>query len=267
MRVMMAFLLAVLAVTADASVLCGQRFSVGNSFVPYCTNGKSGPAVFVIHGVNRNADDYLDTLDDLGTRVIAPEFQAAGPGLWWDSGWRKGDRSRDATRTSSFAVVDLMAEAMGATHIIGHSAGGQFVTRYAAGTRRPGWVRFIVANPSSYLWLDASRPRQTANCHGFNEYHYGLDDLNAYMSVGVAPDYPDRDVVYLLGSADTRIDSNLDTSCEANAQGRNRYERGQNFYAHLGRYFGRAVHRKVIVHGVGHSYTRMIRAARPYLPR
>jgi hypothetical protein len=150
--------------------------------------------------------------------------------------------------------------------VIGHSAGGQFVNRYSAGTRLQG-LRFIVANPSSYMFLDTNRPFGTAAaCPDFNEYSYGLEELNSYMSVGVAPDYRDRDVIYMLGSADTKIDSNLDTSCEANRQGRHRYERGLKFYDHLASHFGGTVHRKVIVSGVGHSASRMLKAARPYLP-
>jgi pimeloyl-ACP methyl ester carboxylesterase len=251
---------------ASAGVYCGQKFPVGTSYVPYCSNKKFGPAVFVIHGKNRNADDYLDYLDDLDTLVIAPEFRSSGPGLYWpDSGWNKGDLSKDSQRVSSFAVLDRMVEMYHGVAVIGHSAGGQFVTRYAAGTRMQG-LMFVVANPSSYMWLNKSRPLGSASsCPWYNEYRYGLDDLNNYMSAGVAPDYPSRNVIYMLGDRDTVIDSNLDTTCYANRQGRHRYERGLNFYSHLAQHYGRTVHRKVIVPGVGHKPSLMIKAARPYL--
>jgi pimeloyl-ACP methyl ester carboxylesterase len=252
---------------ATAAVDCTQRFAVGSSFVPYCSNGQSGPAVFVIHGTNRNADDYLGYLDDLDTLVIAPEFQAEGPGLYWSSGWKQGDRSKDPEQVSSFEVLDRMVEMYHGVAVIGHSAGGQFVTRYAAGTRLQG-LTYVVANPSSYLYLDRSRPvggPSDGNCPDFNEYKYGLDELNDYMSAGVASDYPTRNVIYMLGSLDTKVDKYLDTSCEANRQGANRYDRGMKFHDHLARHYGRPVHRKVIVQGVGHSGSRMLDAARPYL--
>ncbi|MCK6370875.1 MAG: hypothetical protein L6Q83_06010, partial [Gammaproteobacteria bacterium] len=210
---------------------------------------------------------YLNDLDDLDTLVIAPEFQESGPGLYWSSsGWKQGDQSKDSQRVSSFEVLDRMVEMYHGVAVVGHSAGGQFVTRYAAGTRLQG-LTFIVANPSSYLYLDRSRPFGSAmTCRDYNEYRYGLEDLNDYMSAGVARDYAERDVIYLLGDRDTKIDKYLDTGCEANRQGRNRYERGLRFYDHLQSRYGRTAHRKVIVKGVGHSPSRMLKAARPYLP-
>jgi pimeloyl-ACP methyl ester carboxylesterase len=248
---------------AMAAVNCDHKFPIGSSYVPYCSNDKNGPAVFVIHGTNRNAGDYLDYLDDLDTLVIAPYFQEAGPGLYWSSGWKSGDQSKDFERVSSFEVVDRMVEMFHGVTIVGHSAGGQFVTRYAAGTRLQG-LTFIVANPGSYLYLDTTRPL-SGDCADFNEYKYGLEHLNSYMSAGVSRDYPERAVIYLLGSDDTKIDANLDTSCEANRQGLNRYDRGLRFYEHLNRHYGRPVHRLAVVPGVGHSPSKMLDAARPFL--
>lgn len=250
--------------TTSTAFICEHRFPVGTSYIPYCTNNKPGPAVIVIHGTERNARDYLGYLKDLDTLVIAPQFQASGPGVYWSSGWREGNKSTDSQKVSSYAVVDRMVEMFHGAAVIGHSAGGQFVTRYAAGTRMQG-LTFIVANPSSYMYLDRSRP-VSGTCSDFNEYRYGLEDLNNYMSAGVSPDYPDRNVIYMLGSLDTNIDSNLDTTCAAKRQGRNRYERGVNFYKHLRTYYRRPVHRLVIVPGVAHKPAKMLKAAIPYLP-
>jgi pimeloyl-ACP methyl ester carboxylesterase len=250
---------------AVADPTCPNQFPVGASYVPYCSNGKSGPAVFVIHGSDRNADDYLSYLEDLDTLVIAPHFQENGPGLYWSSRWRDGNKSLDEERVSSFEVLDRMVEMFDGVAVVGHSAGGQFVTRYAAGTRMEG-LTFIVANPGSYLYLDATRPVNAGNCPDYNDYRYGLDNPNTYMSAGVAPDYPERDVIYLLGSRDTTIDDNLDTGCAAKRQGRDRYDRGKKFFSHLAQHYGEPVHRRVIVDGVGHDAELMLDAARPYLP-
>jgi hypothetical protein len=40
---------------ATAAVNCNHTFPVRSSCIPYCSNDKIGPAVFVIHGTNRNA--------------------------------------------------------------------------------------------------------------------------------------------------------------------------------------------------------------------
>lgn len=257
-------LLAVATGAAPANFVCENRFPVGGSFIPYCTNNKPGPAVMVIHGTDRNARDYLGYLADVDTLVIAPQFQEGPPGLYWSTGWREGNRSQDPERVSSFEVLDRMVEMFHGVAIVGHSAGAQFVTRYAAGTRLQG-LTFIVANPGSYMYLDETRPVR-GDCPDFNDYRYGLDNPNVYMSSGVAPDYPDRNVIYVLGSRDTKIDANLDTSCEAKRQGRNRYDRGLKFYKHLATHFGRPVHRLVVVYGVGHDPKRMLQAAKAYLP-
>ena len=260
-----ALILLLFATSAGASeFICDHHFPVGSSYVPYCTNNKPGPAVFVIHGTERNARDYFRYLQNLDTLVIAPQFQASGPGMYWSSGWKEGNKSSDPQRVSSYEVLDRMVEMFHGVAIVGHSAGGQFVTRYAAGTRLQG-LTFIVANPSSYLYLDRTRPVSGA-CSGFNNYRYGLDHLNSYMRAGISPDYPNRNVIYLLGSLDTKADSYLDTSCAANLEGSNRFDRGGKFYSHLATHFGRPVHRKVIVYGVGHDPARMLNAARPYLP-
>ena len=75
--------------------------------------------------------------------------------------------------------------------IAGHSAGGQFANRFAAAHPAQPETRYIVANPSSYLYLDAQRredlwldkfsiPKSDV-CFNYNHYKYGTEILNAYM--------------------------------------------------------------------------------------
>ena len=76
-------------------------------------------------------------------------------------------------------------------------------------------------------------------------------------------------LVLMLGTADTTRDSNLRTTAEADAQGKNRYERGKFFFnwcqtdaeAH-GLKFN---WKKVEVEGVAHSQAKMAPAAADYL--
>jgi hypothetical protein len=165
--------------------------------------------------------------------VIAPFFADADDKvddgvIYWDQnlGWKEGDLSTAALplRLSSFAVMDSLIAvlsdaarypAMQRIVIAGHSAGGQFVSRYAMFgnvERSPTAVVFVPANPSSQPYLDASRPANlpqngsclplsycdnatipdfpfvfrvpplppVANCSGYNSWLYGLDSLNNY---------------------------------------------------------------------------------------
>ncbi len=224
---------------------------------PYCSNGdltqtrsQITTVVFVVHGSSRTACDQVryvsEAASDRGvassTLVVAPHFlttedaAAAEPrALYWsDSGWKAGSQSLTspyprATTASSFSVLDDLVEAARSEALLpnleslvvaGHSAGGQFVNRYAATTHlgvtgAPITPHFVVANPSSYLYFDSRRPtpagwRQLSTaevdaCSWFNTYKYGLAGLNAYASASTVPlasQYASARVTYLLGALD-----------------------------------------------------------------
>ena len=97
---------------------------------------------------------------------------------WGD--WRAGAHSDPASghgqTVSSFQVLDtflsLLSDPIRFPNLdkitmVGHSAGGQSVQRYAFSTLlpptlRPGLtIRYVVANPSSYAYLDPRRPKYT----------------------------------------------------------------------------------------------------------
>ena len=89
---------------------------------------------------------------------------------------------------------------------VGHSAGGQLLSRYSFGTpvydvlrERGIYVRYVIANPSSVLYFDRQRPDLIAGkgfvdyrsrtpvlaegeCKEFNTYKYGLDGMVPYMT-------------------------------------------------------------------------------------
>ena len=100
-------------------------------------------------------------------------------------------------------------------------------------------------------------------CEFYDEYGYGLDDLNPYLSrfskKQLVERYVRRDVTYLLGSSDTGSDD-LDTSCFANAQGTNRFERGSAYAAYIRAFFPAAAHLQSVVSGVGHSSSKMFKS-------
>ncbi|MDP6040632.1 MAG: alpha/beta hydrolase [Candidatus Latescibacteria bacterium] len=274
-------------------------------------------AVIVVHGVRRNADEYYaDTLSAAQhagvaerTLIIAPQFLVEGDVhsfaladdvLFWGGrtgeGWKKGDPSlstEDAPRpvnASAFEVADRMVEQMmqpgrfpnlKTVVVAGHSAGGQYVNRYAAGTQiealMPDHIhlRFIVANPSTFVYFNGERrvgdaTNQFAVPEGaeadYDDYKYGLQNLNAYMAIAgienIQTSYPQKDVVYFLGGEDV-LEAALEQSSNAMLQGVNRLQRGQVYYHYLQHFYGEEIketQKIAIVPCVGHNHAAIFKS-------
>lgn len=274
-------------------------------------------AVIVVHGQKKNAPGCFRSIlkavsqvEGTGqeTIVLAPqflvekdvdEFCLGEDVLFWNSrSWKQGDESENTKKhprpeqVTSFAVVDNIMERLADRSnfpqllqivVAGHSAGGQFVNRYAAGSpvhsRIEGncgiQLRYIAANPSSYLYLDGKRcvkgeidhfevPDFTDCPAEYNKYKYGLENLNDYMAATGAAEirsqYQRRELIYLLGNEDDNPDScSLDNTCMAKLQGRHRLERGIIYYNYLLAHYEGEVqnHKRVIVPNVGHSSNDM----------
>jgi len=243
-------------------------------------NTKIRTAVIIIHGNRRNAKEYFETVAGvaeannlLGTTVvIAPHFicnedNPDGGSLYWTcSGWKDGGPAINDATVYSFTIIDSIIEILRvyfpgikAITVTGHSAGGQFAQRYAASntvdTESLGIsMRYVVANPSSYLYLDTKRLKKTARCTDendcpltaesfefpywnadssekctkYNHYKYGLEHrggcyIGPYVTDGqIRSRYISRKVVYLLGNRDNSRESHydeLDKSCPGDAQG------------------------------------------------
>lgn len=172
--------------------------------------------------------------------------------------------------------------------ILGHSAGGQMVNRFAAGNTvefdkaRPQniHIRYIVMNPSSYIYFSPKRavdgstkkfavPSETQidNNPGYNNYAYGLNALYSFhRGKRLTPEkirelYPQRNVVYLLGQKDCVADGSMSIVPAAMMQGRNRLERGMIYFGHLVDEFGLEIEKNQqlqLIKGVGHNGRGMI---------
>lgn len=265
-------------------------------------------AIVVIHGADGNADTYFRTMTKAAamaslsaeTLIVASRFLEEGdrdkpePGeIFWKRGtdWRAGDLSSNdwSPRVSSFDLMSRILSRIADRAIFanlqvlilaGHSAGGQFVQRYAIGQPDdPALaalrVTYVVANPSTYLYLDGRRP-VPANPDTFaipppsscstNRFKYGFERPNSYFARQSVSDmtarYRGRAVVYLLGEADTDPNARqLARGCAAMAQGTNRFARGTVFMAYMDAFHGPHAHRRVTVPGVGHSAPRMFQSA------
>ncbi|MDH4117154.1 MAG: S-layer homology domain-containing protein [Acidimicrobiia bacterium] len=279
----------------DGAVSFSYVGTGGSLSTPYCRNGAvpADPSrvVIVVHGSERAACELVSTIvtaarlegASSGLVVMAPMFvtqeeagvSAADLAVWDESGWKSGEFSLGSAvgqdqAVSSFAVVDELVElarslpSAPSIVVAGHSAGGQFVNRYAGASASE--ARFLVANPSSYVYLSADRwtgesfetlsDSALADCPSANRWKYGLEDMTGYAA-SIAPDtfvdrYTQKEVVLLLGDGDTGRDGDLDTGCAAELQGSNRFERGTIYFAHVSA-LGPAHHTLVAIPAVGHS--------------
>lgn len=277
--------------------------------------------IVLIHGIDRDADRYYETGAGLlgmnpallgDTLLVAPKFPAAidrgfeKMPAWTRKRWPAGEESSKAARRpgpiSSFDVLNDLVLRLGDRKrlpqvqdivIAGHSAGGQMVQRYAVlnpideRVRASGVaLRYVVANPSSYLYFSADRPKDDGKglgpynrgqCPDFNNYRYGLDHMPAGVPATGLPDargseasrlaarYAARAVTYLLGGADNNPEHRLlDKTCAAEAQGATRLARGRaylRYEAWLPAMKKAQAHQAYEVAGVGHNNRGMFGSA------
>src|SRR5436190_17916248 len=150
-------------------------------------------ALIMVHGTGRNADHYFETsmaaaflagaLEN--TIVIAPHIIAATDTprvneVKWPNGgvsWRAGGMSISHPTLSAFDIADELLRKLSDKKnfpnlskivVAGHSAGGQYATRYEMASKVYGTignveVTFVVANPSTYAWPVALRPLPTGH--------------------------------------------------------------------------------------------------------
>ena len=261
------------------------------------------PVVIVVHGALRDSDRYLAgarhaaRLAGSDALIVAPQFLAdvdraageraagnrAGDALYWQvEGWKGGYPALGPSPLSSFGVMDSLLGRLApepgpdpAVVIAGNSAGGQFVNRYAAVGRGPDAlaarglrVRFVVANPSTYLYFGRERPVAVPGGAPVNDWRYGFDRAPGYVDADPRRSlerYLARDVTIVLGALDHDGASLLlEVSPAAMAQGANRLDRGLRYDQHvrrLARAAGQpARHRLIQLAGVGHTAADVLAA-------
>ena len=225
-------------------------------------------ALINISGLLRNSDVYertgekaifaADAASD--TILITPQFLAqvditgyhlpAETLRWEVQTWLDGSPALGPSALSSFDVLDAIIQRLADSSrfpalreivLIGHSAGGQLVQRYAVVGRAPDAVtlpvRYVVANPSSYLYFDRERPVAHAGCAKFDDWKYGFENVPPYVNGSPSAyenRYVQRNVTYLLGRLDTDPHHPvLDRSCPGEAEGAFRLARGRNYVRYL----------------------------------
>jgi hypothetical protein len=205
---------------------------------------------------------------------------------WGINAWAAGDDAEGPAPISSFDALDailarladrLVFPNLRTVVIAGHSAGGRFVQHYAAISHGQApllntgiHIRYVVANPSVYLYFTSARPvAPPTPCPGVNRWQYGLGSgLPRYALRPVEPDalraaYLARDITYLLGTADTDpTESQLDRTCAGEAQGATRFERGIAYLKQLRPPGAQAPGQTLfLVPGIGHHSSQMFASA------
>jgi hypothetical protein len=271
----------------------GSKMHYYRNFPFNTPNSEVTKAIIVIHGHDRKphlsfnsmiqAAKAVDAESD--SVIVVPHFKTrddkpASAHLYWTSaGWKQGNLSVSYPRTSSYTVIDKIVAILNKDGrlpnlreivIVGHSAGGQFVNRYAAVGKAENSFkgfsfRYIISNPSTYMYLNNYRPSRTewyipsTSCK-YNSYKNGLEHIRSWSYMKslsdstVVQQYTNRNVIYLMGERDTSTDApDLEKDCGANLQGSQRYKRAQNFYKFMQKFFPTNRHLFFSIPGVGHS--------------
>ncbi len=101
-----------------------------------------------------------------------------------------------------------------------------------------------------------------SDCQAYDDYKYGLRELNSYMRrVGpgeIRRRLFTRHAWYLAGGADTGAGRSLDQRCEARLQGANRLARHANYRDYAGLFEGWTGAEFITIPGIGHSGRDML---------
>ena len=272
-------------------------------------------ALVMVHGAGRNADHYFETSTAAGflagalenTIILAPRFAAgtdkvAENEVLWperEGNWRSGGALATNPNYGSFDLMDDLLRTLADKRIFpnltkivvaGHSAGGQFATRYAMTNTvhdklNGVEVSYVVANPSSYAWPDSTRALPVDDAEPASAVAgWNVETVHTNISFGPfdatrAPNYDrwpagltsrtgayvakqsdeqlkkqlvSRPTTYLLGQVDTLPLGGFDSSPPAMAQGATRRARGEAFAKFVNEVLG-AKHSVMIVPECGHN--------------
>ena len=200
------------------------------------------PVVFVMHGVNRNANDYREQWHDLAIEhdflLVVPEFSEKGfPG---SEGYDLGnvfDQDGKAVSEAkwSFSAIEPIFDEIRRRFSItteryslyGHSAGSEFVHRLIFHVPDASVSQIVGANASWYTMPDYE-----------NDYPYGLK--GSAVSQEMLQAALQLPVTLLLGKQENDPEPpGLKRTPEALAQGDHRLARGQFFFDTAREYAGR----------------------------
>lgn len=256
--------------SSEQSAAIGGKTMAISLFRPDCPD----PSLLVVlHGVGRDAARYRDHAKPLAERlcmiVLAPLFDKKNFPTWryQRGGVEKGGVIQPERNWTGHLIPELVEWARKQEgkplpySLVGHSAGGQFLSRVAAYIPTQA-KRIVIANPSSYV-LATTDVRAPFGLGGLYSKEKAETELKRYLALPVT--------IY-LGHEDTG-DENLGQTPEAKAQGKTRYDRGLfafNTAKNTAQAKGLTFNwRLVEIPGVGHNARKMFsskQAAEAFAP-
>lgn len=192
------------------------------------------PVLIVIHGVGRNAEEYLTDwmglADQKNFLLVVPEFSKTefpGEAAFNSGNLFAADGQLRPREQWSFSMIEPVFDAVRARfglrrddyQIYGHSAGAQFVQRFLYFVPEARFTRLIAANAGWYMLPSLT----TAFPYGLKGTPVDAAALRQAFA---------RSVVVLLGDADTDPNHHsLRHTPESDEQGLYRFARGQFYFA------------------------------------
>jgi microcystin degradation protein MlrC len=207
------------------------------TYLPSSYSPKSA-ILFVMHGNSRNASTYRDQWVEIAERnnalLIVPEFSAKdfprdtdyNMGRMFEMGPNDVPLAPHPENVWSFSLIEpifdevkkRMANESEGYLIYGHSAGAQFVHRYIFFKPEARILKAVCANAGWYTLPDFG-----------TAFPYGLKGARADRE-SLSKAFKKKVTIY-LGEADTStVDESLRKTPEAMKQGKNRFERGHDFF-------------------------------------
>ena len=186
---------------------------------------------FVVHGNNRNADDYLKTwirlTKDENIAIFAPQFKKTSF-INFNTLQMSTSNGKIRTNTDLYLnnSIDILFEyikskfklADNLYDIYGHSAGAQFVHRYLLLSDNPKVNKAVAANAGWYTFLNGA------------DFPYGVKNPPVSLTDSNVKNFLSTKLYILIGTNDIDVNSSINKSVGAQKQGINRLQRAENFF-------------------------------------
>ncbi|MGJ3234909.1 hypothetical protein [Marivirga sp.] len=258
--------------------------------------GNIKQAVFVVHGQNRDADNYFNFMTSSlnssnimdSTLLISPHFKnnsQVGPGeLFWPNDWRSGALSGNpSVKISTYSLLDSLIDIISNKDqfpflekiiITGHSSGALFTHTYALASEVEELYEidfdYIVANSQYFYYpldvrYDANSDSFTTpnECENYNDWPFGFESPVEYIASKNREELNEKfirkKITYLLGTSDTQTSGSLNTNnCAAVLLGEHRFNRGENMQLLMETFYqNEHNHQKKLVQNIGHNGNSM----------